>query len=480
MKCLPALPRSPTAWAHRRSELGDWSHLEHGYALSYRVVTKRTIEIRDPLHVFIKVAAEERPVLDSAAVQRLRHIHQLALSYLVYPAATHRRFEHSLGVMELASRIFDVVTHPDNLTDAVRGLVPTDEHRLFYWRRVLRMAALVHDTGHLPFSHAAEAELLPKGTDHETLTEAIIRSDQMETIWKSLKLVPDDIVALAVEPGEAGALPPWEAILNEIITGEVFGADRMDYLLRDSLHAGVAYGRFDHFRLIETLRILPPPRAGEGEGAQGSDPLLGVELGGIQSAEALLLARYFMFSQVYLHRTRRIYDIHLMDFLKEWLDGGRFSTKLEDHLAMTDNEVSAGFLAAARDGRARGHVHARRIVEHQHFKVLFAPTATDLKRNAAGPKQLYEAAVEKFGAENVRYDRYSKGASVNPFPVLERDGQIIDSSNASDVLARIPAASSHYVFVAREVLGEAVAWKDANVEALTAPRSEEVDDEKEA
>lgn len=434
---------------------------------------KHTFEIRDPLHGFIKVSAEERAVLDCRALQRLRHVHQLALSYLVYPGATHRRFEHSLGVMELATRIFDVVTDPDHLTDSVRGIVPSDPHKLHYFKRALRMAALCHDTGHLPFSHAAEDELLPEGTDHETLTEAVIRSGEMTPIWKEMKLDPDDLVALAVEPAEAGGLPAWEAILNEIITGEVFGADRMDYLLRDSLHAGVAYGRFDHLRLTETLRILLPPPSGEGEGAQGIDPMLGVELGGVQSAEGLLLARYFMFSQVYLHRTRRIYDIHLKDFLIEWLPDGRFSTALEDHLAMTDNEVNAALTDAARHPGKPGHSHAKRIIDHQHFRVLFAPSGLDLRRNAAGAKQLYEAACARFGDEHVRYDRYSKGAGVSPFPVLERDGEVVDSSNVSDLLGRIPAASSHYVFVAREVLKEAESWRDSNVEALTAPRPED-------
>lgn len=437
---------------------------------------KQTFEIRDPLHAFIKVSANERPVLDCRAVQRLRHVHQLALTYLVYPGATHRRFEHSLGVMDLATRIFDVVTNPANLTDRVRDIVPTDDHQLHHARRALRMAALCHDTGHLPFSHAAEAELLPDGTNHETLTEAIIRSEDMAAIWKAMKLNADDIVALAVEPAEGSGLHPWEAILNEIITGEVFGADRMDYLLRDSLHAGVAYGRFDHFRLIDTLRILPPPPSGEGEAAQSVDPILGVTRGGVQSAEGLLLARYFMFSQVYLHRARRIYDIHLKDFLTEWLPSGQFSTKLNDHLAMTDNEVNAALAAAARDQASRGHIHAKRIVDRHHFKVLFAPSALDIKRNAAGPKQLYDAARQRFGDEHVRYDRYSKGAGVSPFPVLERDGEVVDSSNASDLLGTIPAAASHYVFVAREVLREAQAWKNANVGALTAPRSEDEDE----
>src|SRR5712691_11793110 len=76
---------------------------------------KYTHEFRDPIHTFISVRTDERRVIDSRPFQRLRHIHQLALTYLVYPGATHKRFEHSLGVMHLASRIFDVVTAPENL-----------------------------------------------------------------------------------------------------------------------------------------------------------------------------------------------------------------------------------------------------------------------------------------------------------------------------------------------------------------------------
>src|SRR6059058_2083331 len=120
-------------------------------------------EIRDPIHNFIRVETEERRILDSRPFQRLRYIHQLAMTYLVYPGATHRRFEHSLGVMELATRIFDVVTDKANITDDVRELLPEvdDDFKRTYWRQVLRTAALCHDVGHLPFSHAAEKDLLP-------------------------------------------------------------------------------------------------------------------------------------------------------------------------------------------------------------------------------------------------------------------------------------------------------------------------------
>src|SRR5215470_8815779 len=137
-------------------------------------MSKDLHEIRDPIHNFIRIESEERRILDSRPFQRLRHIHQLALTYLVYPGATHKRFEHSLGVMELAGRVFDIVT--SNATDEIRSrLEPLNNpDELGYWRRVLRMAALCHDVGHLPFSHAAEKQLLPHGWDHERLTCEII------------------------------------------------------------------------------------------------------------------------------------------------------------------------------------------------------------------------------------------------------------------------------------------------------------------
>jgi hypothetical protein len=149
-------------------------------------------EIRDPIYNFIRLGAEERKVLDSVPFQRLRHIHQLALTSFLYPGATHKRFEHSLGVMELAGRVYDVVTDSDNLIDrSVRKLVPRKgDYKYEYWRLVLRMAALCHDLGHLPFSHAAEKELLPDGWNHERLTLKIIRSEEMKPICIGHRLSP--------------------------------------------------------------------------------------------------------------------------------------------------------------------------------------------------------------------------------------------------------------------------------------------------
>lgn len=428
-------------------------------------MSKNSHELRDPIHVFIKLSSEERKVLDSRPFQRLRYIHQLALTYLVYPGATHRRFEHSLGVMELAGRIFDVVTDQENLTDSVRQLLPelSDKEKLRYWRRVLRMAALCHDIGHLPFSHAAEHELLPQGWDHERLTLDLLKGQEMQNLFQGMTppLRADDVAKLAVGPKKLkeARFSNWEAILSEIITGDAFGADRMDYLLRDSYHAGVAYGRFDHYRLVDTLRLLPAPLYGE-EGYP--EPALGVDEGGLQSTEALLLARYFMYSQLYFHPVRRIYDIHLKDFLREWLPGGQFSTSTEGLLRMTDNEVTSAMLSAADDPKSPGYDAARRIVRRDHFKVLYQWHPTDARINPEAGKAIFMAAREKFGGENVRHDLYSSKGAAYDFPVLVRDGTVVSSMTASPALAKLPLLSMDYVFIEGKQLAQGRDWLKVN------------------
>ena len=165
---------------------------------------------------------------------------------------------------------------------------------------------------------------------------------------RELKIQPEDVAKLALGKKKCKLeFSDWETILSEIIVGDVFGADRIDYLLRDSYHAGVSYGRFDHYRLIDTLRILPASHK------DSQEPELGIERGGLESAESLLWARYFMYTQLYFHPTRRIYDIHLMEFLKEWLPERRFSTEVEQHVNMTDNGVTAGMWKAAVNPRDR-------------------------------------------------------------------------------------------------------------------------------
>lgn len=422
-------------------------------------------EIRDPIHVFIRVNSDERLVLNSRPFQRLRYIHQLALTFLIYPGATNRRFEHSLGVMELASRVFDVITKHYNVAEVVQELLPelNQNDKLVYWKRVLRIAALCHDMGHLPFSHAAEDELLPDGWDHERLTRVIIESDEMQQIWRKMTppLRSDDIVKVAVGKKKAKDLQfsDWESILAEVITGDAFGVDRMDYLLRDAYHAGVAYGRFDHHRLIDTLRILPVSPSDETEGSR--EPALGVEQGGIESAEALLLARYFMFSQMYFHDVRRIYDIHLKDFLQDWLPNGEFGTEIGKHLDMTDNEVMAAIAEAANSTRKSGRDHARRIVSRKHFKTLYERNPEDANVNPEAAKAIYQAAVQKYGKEYVRHDQYHQKGSLSEFPVKMNDGRIERSTAVSDVLRHLPLVSIDYVFIDESISQEAKTWLES-------------------
>lgn len=449
-------------------------------------------ELRDPIHVFIRMDSDERNVLNSRPFQRMRHIHQLALTSLVYPGATHRRFEHSLGVMELAGRVYDVITSPGNLHKDVREFVPDDRgDKKSYWRKALRMAALCHDLGHLPFSHAAEKELLPSDWNHERLTVEIIRSAEMRKIWEAMTppLKVEDIVKLAVGEKELSkfeptSYDPWESLLAEIITGDSFGVDRIDYLLRDSYHAGVAYGKFDHYRLIDTLRILPKKgesteksadNAPDGTPEEEPGAMLGIDEGGIHSAEALLLARYFMYTQLYFHPVRRIYDIHLKEFLKEWLPDGSFPTSTDKLLEITDNEVTAGFLSAARDATLPGHLPAKRLVQRDHLRLLYQRNPDDLKRNPDAARVIFDAACAQFGANLVQFDVYRQKASESPrFPVLKGDERIVWSDEESEILSnKLPILIIETVYIAREKLGAAQKWLGKKRDSLLAVTVEE-------
>jgi uncharacterized protein len=429
-------------------------------------MTKAIHKIRDPIHGFIQLESLERQVMDSRAFQRLRFIHQLGMTYLVYPGATHSRFEHSLGVMELAGRVFDIITAPQHIHHCVRQWLPEldEPHVLSYWRKVLLAGALCHDIGHLPFSHTAEKELLPDDWNHERLSRELICSDEMKKIWSSTDppLRPEDVVRLAVGPKEAPDLEftPWQGILSEIVTGDAFGVDRMDYLLRDSYHSGVAYGRFDHFRLIDTLRILPSQQL-ENQ-VDCTDPTLGIIEGGIQSAEALLLARYFMYSQVYLHPTRRIYDIHLKDFLTHWLGNKSYPIHTEGHLALSDCELISTIRAALQDKEKEIYIHANRILNRGHFKIFYRRNPDDATLQPDASHLVYEAAKEEFGAENVRFDSYKIHGSAPNFPVLLPDGRVTSALKLSQPMNNIPTADNDYVCIHPNLIKQAQQWLKKN------------------
>src|SRR5437016_1425889 len=278
----------------------------------------RLYEVRCPVHGFIGINDWEREIISQPAFQRLRRIRQLGWTDLVYPGAMHTRFEHSLGVMHVATSMYEAVARRS--ADVLKSELAYNQEGLDRHRTLVRLAALLHDLGHGPFSHAVE-ELLPmhasgRKLQHEDYSVAIIRAKLHDVIEnhplnRNYGFHVDDITNLLEGSSQAKHALFW----RELITGQM-DADRMDYLLRDSLHAGVDYGRFDWRRLLHTVEAVP--------GINGEGPRLGVNEGGWHAAEALVLARYFMFTQVYFHKTRVAYDHHLRKALGELLPGGRF------------------------------------------------------------------------------------------------------------------------------------------------------------
>ncbi|MCL2853614.1 MAG: HD domain-containing protein [Defluviitaleaceae bacterium] len=282
----------------------------------------KPIKIRDPIYGFIELDSQEKEIINNKYFQRLRRIKQLSLTEMVYPGACHTRFEHSLGVMQMASDMFDnLVKHNRN-----KEILKLDQYSIKRTKKILRIAALLHDIGHSPFSHAGEntMELLPEGHldlvtgtekyDHEHYSKAAIKflfRDIIEDhpLVENYPISVDEVLLLlgdkTVRLRGRGNL----MILKELISGQ-FDADRADYLLRDSLHLGVNYGIYDKSRLISCVTL--------GESETGSF-VLAIEEGGLNIAESLVIARYQMFSQVYFHKVRRIFDYHVSNTLSEIL-----------------------------------------------------------------------------------------------------------------------------------------------------------------
>lgn len=373
------------------------------------------------------------------------------MTYQVYPGATHTRFEHSLGVMEFATRIFDSVFSEEKLTSDLKDRLGDQVGRdsLAYWRSVVRIAGLLHDVGHLPFSHAAE-DLLPDGWNHERMTAEMIRSSEIGTILGSATppIRPEDVVDLCWDPKKRAKVEPdralhlWPTILNELITGNTFGADRIDYLLRDGLHAGVPYGRFGPDRLIQGLRLVVDP----------SDETIkvGLDYGSIHAAEALLLARYFMYTQVYFHDVRRIYDIHLKDYLKEWLPAGRYSADWKDLLKMTDTEVISAMRVDLADAKSTRNHLVERVLGRNHFRTVFEAKGDDFVKGEAMLTDLQARLEIALGKDSVRTDWMNPKQEVNRFPVIDDEQTVKDSTLVSHVIAKIPPVGFGFVFTAPE------------------------------
>jgi hypothetical protein len=171
-----------------------------------------------------------------------------------------------------------------------------------------------------------------------------------------------------------------------------------------------------------------------------------------------------MFSQVYYHPIRLIYDRHLKDFLVEWLGegnlfpGGTFPITVEGHLQITDNEVNAALFSASRNSSAKGHDAARRIVNRKHFHVLYERNPTDIVLHSNPGEVIADAAKNKFGDANVRYSKPKLKDIAADFPVRTRDGRIVPAIAISEVLTNLKPVAIDYVFIDPDFLKDASDW----------------------
>ncbi|MCY4443294.1 MAG: HD domain-containing protein [Proteobacteria bacterium] len=356
-----------------------------------QILHGKSIRIRDSLHGSLSLSAYEAAIIGHPYIQRLRYIRQLGFFHLVFPGATHSRFEHSLGVMHLATCAYlkisdnqrrllcvhdisaetlnDFENHHPSLQAT---LAPTFGllNSLFsspYALATLRTAALLHDIGHSPYSHCSEKFLpsvdevlaahddLPdylkeaisqhpsppnhgsSSASHEifTLLLAWYLLEDMKQHFPPSSIVPHgrDVLALLSSNVTIEASSPLyqngAEVLRELLSGEV-DADRMDYLRRDSQHAGVSYGSFDLPRLLDSLHVVFL--------RQSKQYALGYHLGGMHALEDYLKARGSMFKQLYFHKTSVACEA-MLQHISRFLPQGCFPAHHHAYAALCDHDL---------------------------------------------------------------------------------------------------------------------------------------------
>ncbi len=316
-------------------------------------------EVRDPIHGLIHLTDQELRIVNTLAFQRLRRIRQLAMADLVYPGALHTRFEHSLGTLHIAQQILERLDKSDNQ--------PTDEEV-----KITRLAALLHDIGHGPFSHVSEYLL-----DHYYDHNAVVPAASREKIHEKITV---DIINQVGEIAELLSNEERQQITDIIrgtrsrnyqrdIVSSSLDADKMDYLLRDAYFSGVRYGVFDLDKVVDACRKHEP----------GSESYLVIDEEGLFAVEQLLLAKHHMTQQVYAHRVRIITDLMIVRGLELAVEDG-----VEEIQQLYSYDGSAGFLdryLASDDGyltallRGCSCERAKNVFDRFHNRRLYKELA---------------------------------------------------------------------------------------------------------
>ncbi len=271
--------------------------------------------IRDPVWNNIRVDSSALAVLDSEPLQRLRYVRQLGHAFLVYPGATHSRFEHALGTYHLARRALALLGERGELRDL-------DEQE----PALVQFAALLHDIGHYPFSHALEEAGLPS---HEQLAARGIRDSAVGDLLDGTGIpdVRERIIALITGCSDGP--------LQGLISGSL-DLDKIEYLTRDARMCGVPYGNVDVDRLLHSITLVPATTTG---------PLtVAVHEKGVSALESLLFAKYQMYRNVYWHHAVRSATVMFKRLVRESLARGAVT---EEWIAHSTDEVLMERLATS-------------------------------------------------------------------------------------------------------------------------------------
>jgi len=240
-------------------------------------MARKYLQIVDPVHDFITIYSHENELIDSPIFQRLRRIRQLAGAHLVYPGAQHSRFEHSLGTMHIASKAANVLKE--------KGCLDSND------AENIRMAALLHDIGHGPFSHLFEEVLQKKKRiSHEEMGKKLILESGIGDLITKSGFDKKFLSSLAIGNSKY-------QFMNEIISGGL-SADMMDYLLRDGYFTGAEHAKVDFMRIIHSLDV--------------HDKKLSLDKSALYSFESMMISRYQMFKAVYFHKTVRSAEVMLL------------------------------------------------------------------------------------------------------------------------------------------------------------------------
>jgi HD superfamily phosphohydrolase len=295
--------------------------------------------IRDPLWNNIRVDPLALRLIDTTAFQRLRYVRQLGLAFLVYPGASHSRFEHALGTYHLARRALLLLDERDGLRD-----VPESS------QTEVSIAALLHDIGHYPFSHALE-EI--GALNHEEVAQPLICSGEVGAILRAE--LGDEAPGHIVDLIRGKSDQP----LQGLISGSL-DLDKIEYLRRDALMCGVPYGDIDADRLLNSLVLM------QGENMSG----IGIQEKGLSAVESLLFAKYQMYRNVYWHHAVRSATAMYKRLVSDALDAG--SLTANELASFTDEGLLFGLEARG------GHPLLRALRDRRLYKRAVEIPAADL------------------------------------------------------------------------------------------------------